>query len=84
MIGWGGGVSFPKILQREVKQNQRNPQITFGTKLKVTVCVTSYNVEKEENYWERNNRQQLIKHVHLMGVKWTCYIYYLFGRNLRD
>lgn len=35
MIGWGGGVSFPKILQREVKQNQRNPPITFGTKLKV-------------------------------------------------
>lgn len=48
MIGWGGGVSFPKILQREVEQNQRNPPITFGTKLKVTFCVTSYNVEKEE------------------------------------
>ena len=82
MIGWGGDVSFPKILQREVEQNQRKPQITFGTKLKVTFCVTSYNVEKEENYWNRNNRQQLIKNVHLMQVKWTCYIYYLFGRNL--
>ena len=77
MIGWGGGASFPKILQREVKQKQRNPQITFGTKLKVTVCVTSYNVEKEENYWKRNNRQQLIK---LQWFHWKFFFNFLTSK----
>ena len=40
LIGWESPARFVNQSQSEVKQNQRNREVTFGTQLKTTVTVT--------------------------------------------